>query len=550
MKSIQTKFIILILGCVLLCDFVIGGAGVINAQKVVDTDSAEIMNLNCSEMANKLDEQFARIEQSVETFALYATQQIESVERLKKDRAYLNEYTHKLETLADNIANNTAGAVSVYARFNPEYWPSTSGLFLNKTSPRGNFQSLTPTDFSHYSPDDVEHVGWYYIPIENGKATWMEPYLNKNIYIYMISYVIPIYLDDTVIGVVGMDIDFDVVRELVSNLSVYDSGYAFLIDREAKIMYHQNIEIGESMAKFDATLKPVVSELEKNSSGDELFTYKWQGTTKKMAFRSLSNGMRLALTAPETEIDAARNGLVLQITIAAFCIALFAVVLTVILTRRMVRPLKELNNAAMKIADGDLSISLSCQTNDEVGTLAKSFQVTVAHLQKYVDYINGLAYRDAMTGVKNKTAYQEAVKNLEEQLRIGNPEFALIVFDINDLKYVNDTYGHDFGDMLIIEGCKIICQVFKKSPIYRIGGDEFVIILENSDFDNYQELIKEFDEEIIKCNDNSNKEYQISIARGIAIYNRMTDLIVADVFKRADNAMYQNKANMKNKKLD
>ena len=115
----------------------------------------------------------------------------------------------------------------------------------------------------------------------------------------------------------------------------------------------------------------------------------------------------------------------------------------------MVKPLKELNTAAKKIAAGDLSISLTQQTKDEVGALSDSFQQTVNHLQKYIDYINSLAYRDALTGVKNKTAYKETERRLEEQMRQGHPEFAIVVLDINDLKQVNDNFGHDFGDMQI-----------------------------------------------------------------------------------------------------
>ena len=124
--------------------------------------------------------------------------------------------------------------------------------------------------------------------------------------------------------------------------------------------------------------------------------------------------------------------------------------------------------------------------------LADSFQQTVSHLQKYINYINGLAYRDALTGVKNKTAYQETIANLEERTRTGRPEFAMIVFDINNLKIINDTLGHDFGDILIIDSCKLICKVFKRSPVYRIGGDEFVVILENDDFNKYEELLARF----------------------------------------------------------
>lgn len=226
------------------------------------------------------------------------------------------------------------------------------------------------------------------------------------------------------------------------------------------------------MGSADESLIPVVAELENGTTGSSLFTYSWKGQEKELSFRTLRNTMYLAVTAPVSEIDAARNELVLHILTALVLISALSVGLTVLFTRRLIRPLKELNTAAKKIAEGDYSVSISNQTKDEVGTLAESFQKTVDSLQKYITYINGLAYRDPLTGVKNKTAYQEAERQMEERMRTGQPEFAVVVMDINGLKTVNDTCGHDFGDILIIDACKLICRTFKRSPVYRIGGDE------------------------------------------------------------------------------
>ena len=108
MKSIQTKFIVLILGCILLSSSVIGGAGILNAKHVVDEDSVKIMNLMCKE---KTGNQCAvsRIQQSVKTLAVYSIEQLESVECLKTDSEYINAYTQKLETVAVNAAKNQPG---------------------------------------------------------------------------------------------------------------------------------------------------------------------------------------------------------------------------------------------------------------------------------------------------------------------------------------------------------------------------------------------------------------------------------------------------------
>ncbi|MBU5625477.1 diguanylate cyclase [Oscillibacter sp. MSJ-2] len=544
MKSIQTKFITLILSCVLLSSLVIGGAGVRIAHTVVDRDSAQIMNLLCSEKASELDGLFSRIEQSVKTLALYTSEQLESLERLKTDPDYMNAYTSQLMSVAVNAADNTEGALAVYVRFNPKFSPPTSGLFWSRTTRNGNFEELTPTDFSTYSPSDTEHVGWYYVPVNNGAATWMDPYYNQNIDVEMVSYVIPIYRDNETVGVVGMDIDFSIIEDVVSGIRVYDSGYAFLVDTQGMVVSHREIPMGTPMGNADKSLIPVVSELENGTTGSSLFSYVWRGQDKELSFRTLRNSMHLAVSAPVSEIDSARNRLILHILTALVLISALSVLLTVIFTRRLVRPLKELNAAAKKIAEGDLSVTISHQTRDEVGTLADSFQKTVDSLQKYITYINGLAYRDPLTGVKNKTAYLEAERLMEERMRTGRPEFAVVVMDINGLKEVNDTCGHDFGDILIIDACKLICRTFKRSPVYRIGGDEFVIILENADLAHYPELLEEFARGMAGCCGGRPGE-SLSIARGIAIYDSQTDLVFANVFKRADDAMYQNKAAMK-----
>ena len=99
--------------------------------------------------------------------------------------------------------------MTVYLRYNPNYSNPTSGVFAQRQSVDSELQCLTPTDFSMYDESDVEHVGWYYLPVQAKEAIWMSPYMNENINIYMISYVVPLFAEDgTSIGIVGMDIDF------------------------------------------------------------------------------------------------------------------------------------------------------------------------------------------------------------------------------------------------------------------------------------------------------------------------------------------------------
>ena len=100
------------------------------------------------------------------------------------------------------------------------------------------------------------------------------------------------------------------------------------------------------------------------------------------------------------------------------------------------------------------------------------------------------ANTDALTGVKNKHAYLEAEERLNGLIANHKaPPFAIAVMDVNDLKMVNDTDGHQAGDEHLRSACKVVCDVFKHSPVFRIGGDEFAVIAQGEDYSNLEERI-------------------------------------------------------------
>ena len=163
--------------------------------------------------------------------------------------------------------------------------------------------------------------------------------------------------------------------------------------------------------------------------------------------------------------------------------------------------------------------------------------------QEYVSTISAIKAevdRDGLTGVKSKHAYVDAESSLDKLIDEGNaPEFALAVFDINGLKEINDTLGHQAGDQYIIDGCEMICKVFKRSPVFRIGGDEFVVIARGADYARADELM----EKIAKRNRKNHKLGKVVVAAGMAKFTKEKN--VASVFKRADDNMYKNKRNLK-----
>ncbi|MCR5652491.1 MAG: GGDEF domain-containing protein [Ruminococcus sp.] len=151
-------------------------------------------------------------------------------------------------------------------------------------------------------------------------------------------------------------------------------------------------------------------------------------------------------------------------------------------------------------------------------------------------------YTDSLTGVKNKQAYMEEVQKLDMKIRKGTlKDTGAAVFDLNGLKNVNDTRGHDTGDIYIYTASMLISEFFTHSTVYRIGGDEFVVILEGSDYADRNNLTAQFNRQVIQ-NLYNNK---VVVAAGVAEYKPGFDRSFRTVFDRADKQMYSQKSQLK-----
>ncbi len=157
-----------------------------------------------------------------------------------------------------------------------------------------------------------------------------------------------------------------------------------------------------------------------------------------------------------------------------------------------------------------------------------------------------MAYSDPLTGVKNKMAYIEDVGGVEQRIKDDFlKNFGLVIFDLNDLKKVNDTKGHDAGDQYIKSASSLICNFFKHSPVYRIGGDEFVVFLSGEDYNNRNSILVNFNN-IIEDNLETGG---VVIALGYADYEALPEKDYMRLFEQADKMMYQRKQELKAKKL-
>ena len=536
MHSLQTKITLLTVLAIVVAMVV---AAIISVMAVRDFgygNSEQMLLLLCQTGEKNLDSYFESVEQSVEMVSSYADSDLE-----KNGSDDLASHVTKVREIFGKTANNTNGALTYYYRIDPTVSETEKGFWYTNVDGEG-FVEHEVTDISLYDVNNTSEIVWFTVPRATGKSIWLPSYITDNLDIRVISYNVPIYDNETFIGVIGIEIDFSMMAEQVENIKLYENGYAFLMDEDGTLVYHPHIDVLDTEQTKARAPKELLTH--------ELFVnYKYDGVKKQAVSIKLSNGMYFVVSVPISEINVLWHRLVNEILIASAIVLVVFIVLTIIVANKFTKPLKELTDAAEQINKGNYDVTLTYNGNDEIGILTDTVNKLIGHLSGYIGDLNALAYGDSLTSVRNKGAFDIHVREIEAQINDSNRNiaFAIGIFDCDNLKDINDKYGHDKGDMYLKNSSHLISRVFQHSPVFRIGGDEFAVVLQNEDYRNREELRKYFIEKSAQISAFAKEPWEeIRVAIGISEYDPTNDKGVEDVIRRADHLMYENKHQRKN----
>ena len=279
--------------------------------------------------------------------------------------------------------------------------------------------------------------------------------------------------------------------------------------------------------------------------------------------------------------DISMNGIIAEQNKATFinAVILFGVMLIIsllgifVVNKSIIKPINRLSEVASSYHNTEQELGslehddfarLNIKTGDEIEVLAESMKKMERDLNEHMetlfatrqellstrehaDILNEIANRDELTGIRNKRGFETEVARINERVVSGYTKVGIVMVDMNNLKVINDSYGHEKGDKLICSLCDTVCSIFKRSPVFRIGGDEFVVVAENLDFDNLEVNVGKF-KACIEHNlsDGELEPWdRVSAAIGYAVYDAKLDCGIEDTLKRADDLMYKCKNEMK-----
>lgn len=377
MSSIRIRIMLAIIIFAVLSGTIVGFTGLYTSNNILERYSRDNAELTVDSAAGELDSKINAIQNSVDGLSITAVSLLDNLERFKTDGEYVRQYEETLRPIAAQFADETEGAMSFYVRFNPAFTAPTSGIFHADSDDSGKMQQLTPTDFSQYDPSDTAHVGWYYLPVQSGKAMWLDPYRNENIGVDMISYTVPLFKNGESVGIVGMDIRFDLFQSFLGDIRTFDDTYAVLVNSSQKLLIDPVHTEAAVLKDVDAAFAQKVEQEPKG-----VMLTEWGGEETLVAYANLSNDYTLIVASPTHDIYQEVNQQTWLILYLLLSVIVLAVLTALLVGSRMVRPLKRIVADMELVSAGQLDVQSRYTGKDEIGRIGSGFNHMVQQLRR------------------------------------------------------------------------------------------------------------------------------------------------------------------------
>lgn len=424
MKSLRNTLILSILLPILVVFILLGFVFMQFMEKKSTREGDAAMESSAVQMGSAVDTILSEIETRIGVIELAVTDIPDQNRIQAKDLDYFKSFEGNMNNLLVDGTKDIPGLVASYVRYDPALTYGTSGTFYTDTDGDGKLEAVTPTDLAAYEPTDTEHVGWFYTPLANKKATWMEPYFNANISKTIISYVVPFYLKNgDNYGVTGVDFDFAYLDDLLKKNQKYEGDSSFLINAEGKILYHAQYQNGENFQEIeDGKYADAFKEMQDKDHG---FVHEGSGKSSiLMGFTTLENGWKIVAMPSYHEIYGSLESFKLTFTVFSVLFAAFMLVLAVLVGNRIAHPIVKLSKSVEKMSQGALDEKITVKDQTEIGALAKSLESLGEQLKNYKLYIGEISQ------VLNQMSEGELSISLQHEY---NGEFACIKAALNAL---------------------------------------------------------------------------------------------------------------------
>lgn len=382
MRRISTSIIISIVTCVIVAAVAVGSISINVAVDEINKEATDKLSAMSFRYASDINMQYQNLESLAESISSYVAGTYVSGQT--GNRQYNEEYMKQLGGYLKRATELHPEVVSMYAYCNPKQLSSIIGAWYSggkavKTDPAAEYENYLSR---------TEDWEWYYQTVAAGEAIWLDPYDKVQFGKTCVSRCEPVYADKRFVGMIGIDVDFSTISEMIKGVSLYETGYAFLLDNNQQFLVHDSYTIADSLESVGYT--GLLNALAGSDSG--VVDMKLGGTESLVSFVKLSNGYTLVLCAPVSEVQSGvaamqkSSFLIILIVCLAVCLVAFAVGTGI--SKPLRRMVVDLNKMQESDFTGNEYVKYLRKKN-EIGKIARSIAKVQKSMGLVIDTMSG-----------------------------------------------------------------------------------------------------------------------------------------------------------------
>ena len=346
MKKISHKIMLSIIACCLVTSTVI--ALITNSiyYSMLEKNAEDIL-LQLSQLeSNNINAILNKTTNYMDSIYSFISSTLD-LSKISSDEAYADSYINMINPFIESLANQYNESIGIAFIINPEITNKYYELIYERTAPGENVQKLskfTKEDFVKGS----EKMAWYYNVLDNKEGVWSEPHTDEFSDSWRFAFTKPLYVNNTLIGVIAIDLFFDSFKEDILNLKVYDNGYAFLLNENLDFIVHNDYSVDSN---FDEIYSSDISFDEDHGVG----TYLNNGKKSLICYSKLNNNTIFAITVYESDIFSTVFKSMFFIIVCTIILVILTSILAIFLSNKISKPIMLLTELINVTADLDLS---------------------------------------------------------------------------------------------------------------------------------------------------------------------------------------------------
>lgn len=423
MRKISSSIIISIVACVIIAAIAVGVISTNVAGDEINKEATDKLSAMSLQYASDINMQYQNLESLAESVSSYIAGTYEST-RLS-DKAYNKAYMKRLGGYLKRVTELHPEIESMYAYCNPKDQSTITGTWYGKGKA---IDIKTDEEYENYLNRTADWE-WYYQTVSAGEAIWLDPYNKEKFNKTCVSRCEPVYADKKFVGIIGVDVDFSTIENMIQGISIYDTGNAFLLDTKQQFLVHNSYTIGDTLESVGYT-----DLLEAIGQSDSGVIQMPLGNVKSLvSYVKLNNGYTLVLNAPVSEVQSGVADMQRKAFVIILGVCVFAYIFALFISGRISNPLKKMVVDLKKMQERDFTgnqyVSYLNKKN-EIGKIShaidkvqKSMGLVISTMSEQEVGIQG-ASDDLNIIIDNYNSMVENISSVAEELSAGMQETA------------------------------------------------------------------------------------------------------------------------------